>query len=275
MFSIIFRKRYRQILIGFSMLSVVLVCALCAPLIASHDPQGYDVPRRLNAPSAEHFFGTDQYGRDVFSRVVFGARLTIMVGISVALLCGIAGILIGLVAGYYSKLEPIIMRIMDGLMAFPAILLALAIVAALGPGIINVIIALSISYTPGVARLVRGTVLVVKQFDHVEAARASGAKGPRIILVHILPLCWSPIIVILTLILAYTAIAEASLTFLGVGLPPDVPSWGNILSEGRLYMENAPWLTFIPGLAILLSVLSLNILGDGLRDLLDPRLRNV
>lgn len=275
MLSVILKKRYRQIFIGFVMLSVVLICAIAAPLIASHDPDDLDVPQRLKSPSVEHIFGTDQYGRDVFSRVVFGARLTIIVGTSVVLLTGFAGVFFGLAAGYFHKVETIIMRIMDGLQAFPAILLALVVVAALGPGLINIILALSISYTPAVVRLVRGTVLVVKQYDHVEAARASGAGHLRIILFHILPLCWSPIIVYLSLIMAYTAIAEASLSFLGVGLPPEFPSFGNILGEGRAYMKKAPWLTFIPGLAIMLSVLSLNILGDGLRDLLDPRLKNV
>jgi len=272
--SILFKKKYRQIIIGFSMLFTVIVCAIFAPWIASHDPEEYNVPHRLKAPSSLHFFGTDQFGRDVFSRVVYGARVTMIVGVSVTALCGLAGIILGMIAGYYSRLETVIMRVMDGLMAFPSILLALVIVAALGPGIGNVIMALAVANTPQVARLVRSTVLVIKQFDHVEAARAAGARGPRILFFHILPLCWSPIIVFLTLILAYTAISEASLTFLGVGLPPDIPSWGSILSEGRLYMEDAPWITFIPGLAIMISVFSLNLLGDGLRDFLDPRLKN-
>lgn len=268
-------RKYRQIVVGCGMFSIILLCAIFAPLIAGQDPSFYNVPNRLQPPSPEHLFGTDVFGRDVFARTIHGARTSLAISISVTALCGIVGIVLGLIAGYFDKCEAIIMRIMDALMAFPNILLALIIVAALGAGAGNVIIALAIASVPSVTRMVRGIVLTVREQDHVAAARASGAKTLRILLLHIFLLCVSPITVVLTLILATTTLAEASLTFLGVGLPPELPSWGNIISDGRTYMSTAWWLTVIPGIAILWTVVSVNILGDGIRDMLDPRLRNL
>ena len=189
-------------------------------------------------------------------------------------LCGIFGTITGLLAGYYKWAEIIIMRIMDGLMAFPSVLLALVILAALGSGIQNIIIALFIAYIPRVTRTVRSTALSVKEFEHVEAARAMGASDARIIFKYILPLCVSPLIIRLTLMMALTVLSEASLTFLGVGLSPEIPSWGNSLSEGRQYITTSPYMILYPGLAIVLSVVSLNMLGDSLRDILDPRLNS-
>lgn len=258
--------------IGFTLIFIIIISAVFSPIIATHDPLKYDMSERLQPPSRQHLAGTDHFGRDIFSRIVYGSRVSMIIAISVMVLCGVGGIFLGLVAGYYKKVEATIMRLMDGLMAFPSVLLALVILAALGPGIKNIVIALSISYIPRVARTVRGSVLVVKEYEHVEAARAIGAKDKDIIMRHILPLCWSPIIVRLTLIMALTILSEASLTFLGVGLSPEIPSWGNILSEGRLYMTTAPWITVLPGVAIVMAVLGLNLMGDGLRDILDTRL---
>ncbi|MDR0851843.1 MAG: ABC transporter permease [Clostridiales Family XIII bacterium] len=268
-------RKYRQIVVGVGMFSVILICAIFAPLIAHQDPSFYDVPNRMLPPSSAHLFGTDVFGRDVFARTIYGARTSLAISVSVTVLCGVVGIFLGLIAGYFRRLEAVIMRVMDALMAFPNILLALIIVAALGAGAINVIIALALASIPSVTRMVRGIVLTVKEQDHVAAAKASGAKTGRILFFHIFLLCISPITVILTLILATTTLAEASLTFLGVGLPPELPSWGNIISDGRTYISTAWWLTVIPGFAILWTVISVNVLGDGVRDMLDPRLRNL
>lgn len=265
-------RRYQEVAIGFTLLFIVLASAVFSPLIATHDPLAFNMSERLQAPSKEHIAGTDHFGRDIFSRIIYGSRISMIIAVSVIVICGTVGVFLGLVAGYYKKVEATVMRLLDGFMAFPSVLLALVVLAALGPGIKNIVIALSISYMPRVARTVRGSVVVVKEYEHVEAARALGTKDRDIIFRHILPLCWSPIIVRLTLIMALTILSEASLTFLGVGLSPDIPSWGNILSEGRLYMTTAPWITVIPGIAILIAVLGLNMMGDGLRDLLDTRL---
>lgn len=268
-----FWRRYRQIAFGLFLFALIVFAAICAPMITAFDPSAYNMRERLLAPSAEHFCGTDAFGRDVFSRIVYGARISLVIALTVLVACGVAGTVLGLLAGYYKWAERIIMRIMDGLMAFPAILLALVILSVLGSGIQNIILALSISYLPRVVRTVRGTVISVKEFEHVEAARAMGASDARIIFKYILPLCISPLIIRMTLIMALTVLSESSLTFLGVGLSPEIPSWGNILSEGRMYITSSPYLITLPGIAIVLSVLSLNMLGDGLRDLLDPRLK--
>lgn len=267
-------RKYRQIVMGCGMFSIILFCGLFAPLIAG-DPSFYDVPNRMLPPSTEHLFGTDVFGRDVFARTIYGARTSLAISVSVTVLGGTVGIILGLIAGYFDRCDAVIMRVMDALMAFPNILLALVIVAALGAGAFNVVVALSISAVPGVTRMVRGVVLTVRELDHVAAAKASGAKTVRILLRHIFVLCVSPITVILTLILAMTTLSEASLTFLGVGLPPELPSWGNIIADGRAYISTAWWLTVIPGIAILWTVVSVNVLGDGIRDMLDPRLRNL
>ena len=268
-------KKYKQVVYGAILVLVVLIPAIFAPFFTNYGPSKYNVRDRLQPPSMNHLAGTDHFGRDVFSRILYGARISMIVGLSVLLLCGIIGIILGLIAGYFTRAEALLMRILDGLMAFPAILLALVILAVLGPGLKNVIMALSISYIPRVARIVRSSVIVVKKYDHVAAARALGATDLQIILKHILPLCWSPIIIRLTLIMVFTIMTEASLTFLGVGISPEIPSWGNIMSEGRFYMSVAPWLTLIPGLAILIAALGFNIIGDGLRDFLDPKLKDI
>lgn len=269
-----FWKKYNRLTFGAVLFLSFILTAVFAPLVATHDPLQFNMQDRMQSPSAEHICGTDSYGRDIFSRIVFGSRVSLTIGLSVLVLCGIFGTITGLLAGYYKWAEAIIMRIMDGLMAFPSVLLALVILAALGSGIQNIIIALFIAYIPRVTRTVRSTALSVKEFEHVEAARAMGASDARIIFKYILPLCVSPLIIRLTLMMALTVLAEASLTFLGVGLSPEIPSWGNSLSEGRQYITTSPYMILYPGLAIVLSVVSLNMLGDSLRDILDPRLNS-
>ncbi len=212
---------------------------------------------------------------DVFSRVVFGARLSLLVGGAVVVFAFVVGVVSGLVAGFYRRLDNPIMRVMDGLMAFPAIVLAIALMAALGPRVVNVIVAIGVVYSPRVARVVRGSVLVIRETVYVEAARALGASDRALLLRHVLPNCLSPVIVQGSFVFAAAVLTEAALSFLGVGVPPFIPSWGNVLSEGRLYVQQAPWLVLYPGAAIVVTILGLNLFGDGLRDLLDPKIRGL
>jgi peptide/nickel transport system permease protein len=266
--------RRRATLVGLALVGIALVAGLLAPVLAG-DPLRIDVARRLTAPGAVHWFGTDDVGRDVWSRVVYGARLSVLVGAAVVLLSFAIGLGCGLTAGYYRRLDNAVMRVMDGLMAFPAIILAIALMASLGPSVLNVIVAIGVVYAPRVARIVRGSVLVIRETTYVEAARALGASDVVIIARHVLPNCLSPVIVQGSFVFAAAVLTEAALSFLGVGVPPYVPSWGNILAEGRLYLQQAPWLVLYPGGAIMLTIFGLNLLGDGLRDLLDPRLRGI
>jgi ABC-type dipeptide/oligopeptide/nickel transport system permease subunit len=266
------RHKYMSVAIGGCMFLIMLIVALLAPVIATHDPLKISMRDSLQPPSASHLCGTDEFGRDVFSRIVYGTRISLSISISVLVAIGICGTAAGLAAGYYNLADTIIMRVMDGLMAFPTVILALVILTILGSGIQNIVLALSLSQLPRIVRTVRTTVISAKQFEHVEAAKAMGASDARILCKYIFPLCISPLIVRLTLTMALTVLNEASLTFLGVGLSPETPSWGTILSEARQHVSTSPYLIFLPGLAILWSVLSLNILGDGLRDVLDPRL---
>jgi peptide/nickel transport system permease protein len=265
--------RNRLAVTGLSLLFLVLMGALLAGILSSYDPLAMTVVERMKAPSLRHLMGTDNFGRDIFSRVLYGARLSLEVGAAVMLLTVAVGVLFGLLSGYFPRLDGPIMRVMDAMMAFPAILFAIAIMAVLGPRTTNVAIALSVVYAPRTVRLVRASVLATRQLDYVEAVRAQAAGHLRILLRHILPNCMSPLVVQATFNFAYAVLAEASLSFVGAGAPPPTPSWGNILSEGRLYMQNAPWITIFPGLAIALTVLGLNLAGDGLRDVLDPRMR--
>ena len=266
--------RRKIAVIGLIIMLIVALVGALAPLIAS-DPQRIDVVARLVAPGDMHWFGTDDLGRDVFSRVVFGARLSLGVGAAVMVFAFVVGLLSGLVAGFYHGLDNTIMRFMDGLMAFPAIVLAVALMAALGPSVLNVILAIGVVYAPRVARVVRGSVLVVREMAYVEAARALGASDRMLVLRHVLPNCLSPVIVQGSFIFAAAVLTEAALSFLGVGVPPYVPSWGNILAEGRLYLQQAPWLVIYPGLAIMATIFGLNLLGDAVRDLLDPKVRGL
>jgi len=266
-------SRNKSAVFGAVLFSSLIIVAFTAPIIAPYDPGTMLPANRLMPMSFEHIFGTDGFGRDVLSRIIFGTRVSLGAGISVVIITTIAGTLLGLLAGFYKLIDSILMRILDGLMAFPAIILQIAIMAVLGARFINVVIALSIVYAPRMARVVRSAVLVQKEQQYVEAARAAGANDIRITILHILPNCVAPIIIQATMIFAYSVLAEASLSFLGVGVPPDVPSWGNILEEGRVFIRRAPWMITFPGIAIALCVLALNMLGDGLRDILDPKMR--
>jgi peptide/nickel transport system permease protein len=255
---------------GGILLTILVVVGILAPLIAPHDPYLISGSKRLLPPSREHLFGTDRLGRDVFSRVLYGTRLSLFIGVSVVSVSAAVGIAAGLAAGYLPRFDKILMRVADGLMAFPGIVLAIGIMAALGARVSNVIIALSVSQAPRFARVVRSAVLSVRERDFVQAAVAQGASVPRIMWRHILPNCVAPIIVQATLYVASSILAEASLSFLGAGVPPEIPSWGTTLASGRPHMRVAWWVTTFPGLAIMLTVLSLNLFGDGLRDALDP-----
>ncbi len=265
--------RRRTAVLGAVLVALNALVAVSAPALGRTDPQALDVKARLSAPSAVHWLGTDHVGRDVWSRVVHGARLSMIVGGSVALLACAGGLGFGLLGGYYRRLDNVLMRVMDGLMAFPGIILAIALMASLGPSVLNVVVALGVVYVPRVARVVRGSVLVVRETAYVEAARGLGIPDARILARHILPNCLSPVIVQASFIFAAAVLGEAALSFLGVGVPPQIPSWGNVLAEGRLYLQQAPWLIVFPGIAIMTGILGLNLFGDGLRDLLDPRLR--
>jgi peptide/nickel transport system permease protein len=265
---LLFRRKIA--LIGAILVTVNVIVAVLAPAIGRWDPLLLDVKARLAAPSATHWFGTDDVGRDVWSRVIYGARLSMIVGVSVVLFSFVAGIVFGLLGGYYRRFDNVLMRVMDGIMAFPGIILAIALMASLGPSVVNVIVALGIVYVPRVARIVRGSVLVIRETPYVEAALALGVGDVTVLWKHILPNCLSPVIVQGTFIFAAAVLGEAALSFLGVGVPPQIPSWGNVLAEGRLYLQQAPWLTLFPGAAIMACILGLKLFGDGLRDLLAP-----
>ena len=266
--------RRKTTMVGALLMLTMLLVGTLAPVIGG-DPGHMDVVGRLKAPNRTHWFGTDDVGRDVFSRVVYGARLSLLVGAAVVGFSFIVGVTCGLVAGFYRRLDNVVMRIMDGLMAFPAIVLAIALMAALGASVVNVIVAIGVVYSPRVARVVRGSVLVIRETSYVEAARALGAADVVLMARHVLPNCLSPVIVQASFVFAAAVLTEAALSFLGVGVPPYVPSWGVILAEGRLYIQQAPWLVIYPGVAIMLTIFGLNLFGDGLRDLLDPKIRGL
>ena len=263
----------RSVVLGALILLVFIAAALLAGVLSSYNPTRLSPASRLKPPSATHILGTDEFGRDVWSLVLHGSRISLLVGMSTMLLTSFGGIVVGLVAGYSRRLDMVVMRVMDGLMAFPAILLAIALMAVRGPGVWNVIVALSIVYMPRTAMLIRSTVLSIRELDYVQAARALGREDAAIALRHILPNCVGPLLVQGSFIFAYAILAEAILGFLGVGVPPYVPSWGNVIASGKNVIREAFWVSLFPGVALTLAGLSLNLLGDGLRDLLDPRLR--
>lgn len=260
-------------MIGAVIVAGMLVIALGAPLVAPYDPIEINIAKRLSPMSREHPFGTDNLGRDIFSRVVYGARVSLLIGLSVVVASGAVGVLIGLAAGYHRHADRVLMRMVDALMAFPGILLAIALMAVAGQRLSNIMIAMTVIFTPRMARVVRGVVLTLRGLEYVQAAQATGARDLRVIWRHILPNALPPMIVQGTFIFAESILAEAALNFLGAGLPPDVPSWGTIIAAGRMFLNTAPWITVFPGAAIMVTVLGLNLLGDGLRDLTDPRLR--
>lgn len=273
-------KRYmknRLAVFGLILFLCLIFLALGADLLADYEMDAitHNMAQRLQAPSAEHLFGTDHYGRDVLARVIFGSRISLSVGTLTILISLTIGSLIGAAAGYYGgKIDNILMRIMDVFLAIPSILLAISIVAALGNGMINLMVALSVSSVPRFARIVRSSILTVKGQDFVEAARAYGCKDFKIILQHILPNAIGPIIVQATLSMASTILMISSLSFVGLGLPSSIPEWGSMLSEAKEFMRYYPYLIFFPGIAIILAVVAFNLIGDGLRDALDPKLRN-
>lgn len=263
----------RPAMISAVTLLIIVLLALFAPWVAPHSPNFIDPSIRLESPSSEHRFGTDDFGRDVLSRVIYGARASLPIGIGVTVLAAFIGSVLGLLSGFYGRLDTPIMRIMDGLMAFPSILLAIGIVAARGASAKNVFIALTFVYVPIVARLMRSTTLVLRQQPFVESARSVGLRDHVILFRYIFMNSLSPLIVQCTFVIAYAIISEASLSFLGVGVPPEIPSWGNMMRDGQKFIQSAWWMAIFPGMALFITVLSLNILGDGIRDALDPRAR--
>ena len=253
------------------LLSTIFI-TLAAPLLATHNPMELAISDRLEPPSTQHFFGTDVYGRDIYSRVLYGARISIRVAVIVSILAFTSGGVIGLVAGLAGgRVDAFLMRVADVLLAFPGLLLAIGISAALGTGEASIILALWLVYLPRFTRMCRAAVLQIKSMDYVHAARAIGARPVRVALCHVGPNILSPLIVQASVYFSEVILVEAALSFLGLGAPPPTPSWGNILSEGRNYMRLAPWITVFPGMFILFSVLGINLLGDGLRDIFDPR----
>ena len=269
-------KKNKMALVGLGILVILVLLALFADVIADYDTVviKQSLANRLKGPSAEHWLGTDEFGRDIFARLVHGARVSLKVGIIAVGISIILGGILGALAGFYGgRIDNIIMRIMDVFLAVPSILLAIAIVSALGPSIINLMVAISISSVPRYARIVRASVLSIRDQEFVEAARAIGANNARIIFRHIIPNSLAPVIVQGTLGVASAILSTAGLSFIGLGIQPPAPEWGSMLSGGRQYLRYAWWVTTFPGVAIMITILSLNLLGDGLRDALDPRLK--
>jgi peptide/nickel transport system permease protein len=267
-------KRSPLSMVGLAIVAGLVLVAVLAPYIAPYDPIEQNLSQRLSMPSYEYIFGTDTLGRDIFSRVVYGTRITLEIAFVITLIGGSAGSLLGVIAGYLGgKVDEILMRVTDMFFAFPRLILALAFAAALGPSLLNMIVAISVVDWPIYARLARGQALSAKREDFIEAARAMGAGTWRIIFLHILPVCLSPIIVQITLRLGDVILTAAGLGFLGLGAQPPTPEWGVMVSDGRNFILNEWWIATFPGFAIMLVVLGFNLLGDGIRDIMDPRLR--
>jgi len=274
---LILRKLFRRRIVlaaAITLVVVVLVSVFAGPL-SGLDPNETAVSQRLSQPSTSHLLGTDELGRDLFARIAFGGRYSLTIALLTAVGSIVAGTLIGLIAGFFRRLDAPVSRVVDAMMSFPDILLAIALVGILGPSMLNVVLALVLVlvYTPRVARVVRASTLVVRELLFVEAARAVGVSTIRILWRHILPNLMSPILVQASFIFAYAILAEAALSFLGVGVPPEIPTWGTMVAGSQQYAHQALWIVLFPGLAIILTALSLQLLGDGIRDLLDPRLR--
>ncbi len=269
--SFIWARRNKTIIGGTLILLALLGVAILAPWLAG-DPLQFEPINRLKRPSEEFWFGTDQFGRDVYSRVIYGTRISLVVGFSVAVLATVVGLVLGVVCGYYRRVDAIVMRIMDGMMAIPAILLAIALITLMKASLMIVIIAISIPEIPRVVRLVRSVVLSVRARPYIEAAIASGTRNTKIMVRHILPNTVAPLVVQATYVCASAILTEAGLSFLGAGTPPEIPSWGNVISLGRTFFQIAPWIIFFPGIMLAITVLAVNLVGDGLRDTLDPRI---
>lgn len=267
-----FLRRHPAVAVGGALLLVMLLIAVFAPYLGTVDPTALAPARRTRPPSAEHWFGTDMLGRDLYSRVIYGARVSLLVGFSVAAFSSLVGLAIGLVAGFVRWADAVLMRVMDGLMSIPPILLAVALMALTRGSVGNVILAITIAEIPRVARLVRSVVLSLREQPYVDAAVAAGTRTPMIMLRHILPNTLAPMTVQATYICASAMIIEAILSFIGAGTPPITPSWGNIMAEGRALWQVKPFIVFFPAVFLSLTVLSVNLLGDGWRDALDPRM---
>lgn len=267
-------SRNRLAVVGLGIIVFFVLMAILAPWLAPYGPNIQNLPAQLQGPSWDHWLGTDSYGRDVLSRIIVGSRVSLMVGVLATLVGGIGGVTIGLASGYYSKLDDVLMRLMDILLAFPSIILAIAIIAILGPSLVNVMIAVGVNSIPLYARLVRSTTLSIKEKEYVEAARAAGSGDGRLLFRHILPNCLSPIIVYSTLRLGTAILSASILSFLGLGIQPPDPEWGAMVNAGRGWLRDAPHIATFPGIAIFLVVMGFNLFGDGLRDVLDPRMRN-
>ena len=268
-------RRNPGAVVGACVLGAIVVITIFAAVVAPYNPDVQDTSAIRQSPRGEHLFGTDNFGRDVFSRVLFGGRQSLPVGLVAVAIAGVVGVLLGLVAGYYGRwIDSLVMRAADLMLAFPGILLAMSIVAILGSSLFNLMLAVGIASIPEYTRVVRGTVLSAREMEYVTAARVSGASGRTIMLRHILPNILPPVIVLATLGIAGAIILGSTLSFLGLGVKPPTAEWGSMLSDGRTMMRHHWWVSFFPGLAIMLTVLSINVLGDGLREALDPRLRN-
>lgn len=274
------RLRYFKVIVGGIILAALVICGLAAPLLAPFDPQEQRLESRLQAPAwlggraRTNLLGTDNLGRDILSRIVYGSRISLLVGATTVLLAGLVGCSLGAVAGYFGKrVDEVVGKVTEIFLAFPFLLLAIALMAFLGQGVINIIIALMVSRWVQYCRVVRGEVLSLKERDFVTAAKALGARDFYVLLRHVMPNTLASVTVVATFAMAIVIISEASLSFLGLGVPAHIPTWGSMLSEGRSYMNRAPWLTIFPGMAIFVTVFGINLLGDGLRDILDPKLR--
>lgn len=267
-------RRSPLTLIGFFLVIPITCVALFAPWLATHDPLKTDISQRLNPPSADHFFGTDQLGRDLYSRIVYGSRISLQAGLTIVGIAMIIGILLGSIAGYFGGwIDEIISRITDIFLSIPGLILALVVAAALGPSLTNNVIALSAVWWPWYTRLVRGQILSIKENPYVEAARAAGATNLRIIFSHVLPNCISPIVVLATLDMGFAILTSAGLSFIGLGAQPPIPEWGAMLSDARKFLRESWWYPIFPGLAVSITVLAFNLVGDGFRDILDPKFR--
>ena len=267
-------KKNKSAMIALVVLFLLVICAIFADYIAPYPYDLQDYSHTFEFPNAQHLLGTDNFGRDILSRIIYGSRVSLIVGFSSIITAIIAGGLLGAISGYYGgKVDNLMMRAMDILMAIPGMLLAISLAAALKPGLFNLVIAIAIAEVPGYARVVRASVLTIKDQEYIEAAECIGASDARIILRHIIPNCMAPIIVQATLGMAGAILSAASLSFLGLGIQPPDPSWGSMLSEARAYMEQAPWMAIFPALFIIVTILLFNILGDSLRDVLDPKLK--
>jgi peptide/nickel transport system permease protein len=264
-------RRNPTVALGALLLATLVVMTLVAPLVAG-DPFRQAPINRLRPPSERFWFGTDQFGRDVFSRTIYGGRVSLVVGFAVAALASLIGLAIGLVCGYFRRIDGVIMRIMDGIMAIPSILLAIALITLTRPGLGIVIVAILIPEVPRVVRVVRSVVLSIRTQPYIESAIAGGTRNARLLIRHVLPNTLAPLIVQATYVCASAMLIEAGLSFLGAGVPPEIPSWGNIIAQGRTFFQIAPWSILIPGAFLAATVLAVNMLGDGLRDRLDPRL---